>query len=319
VQRKQREKRAINVSASRQTDSGSGKKQRQCKMNEPNGKQQSHNEVLNDDCVNIDNRIQYLQFGLLNVQSARRKSDEFKEVVIDHNLDVFAATETWLNSDSTDEDLRSVIPVGFQALHCPRNIETTGYEQGGGISLICRRTVPVKLHPMQDETPPNAFEMLAVIVGQQPTLYTLLIVYRATWMSGILKFTEEFSQLLARIGRAETLKNVIIVGYFNLPGATSTTVNANLQRVLEDFHLTQIVPEPTRLHNLLDLIILQTVTNMSDTHVLDIDSSDHRLVTSKLVYGTYSVHITQFEGFLVVHNTPILNLSFLQLITHFHV
>ena len=68
-------------------------------------------------------------FALINAQSIRNKTLPIKDYVVEHNLDILALTETWLNPDNSDDQIiGDFIPAGYSFLHIPR--ETRGGWRG---------------------------------------------------------------------------------------------------------------------------------------------------------------------------------------------
>ena len=78
-------------------------------------------------------------FGLLNCQSVRNKYLSIKDYVVDKDFDIFAITETWLNTGDYDNlVIGSLIPNGYRFLHSARD------GRGGGVGLLFKSSLPVK-------------------------------------------------------------------------------------------------------------------------------------------------------------------------------
>ena len=62
-------------------------------------------------------------FGLLNCRLVRNKYLSIKDYVLDKDFDIFAITETWLNTRDYDNfAIGSLIPNGYRFLHSARDI-----------------------------------------------------------------------------------------------------------------------------------------------------------------------------------------------------
>ena len=79
-------------------------------------------------------------FGLLNCRSVRNKYLSIKDYVVDKDFDIFAITETWLNTGDYDNFvIGSLIPNGYRFLHSRLVMEV-----GGGVGLLFKSSLPVK-------------------------------------------------------------------------------------------------------------------------------------------------------------------------------
>ena len=76
-------------------------------------------------------------FGLLNCQSVRNKYLSIKDYVVDKDFDIFAITETWLNTGDYDNlVIGSLIPNGYRFLHSARD------GRSGGVGLLFKSSLP---------------------------------------------------------------------------------------------------------------------------------------------------------------------------------
>ena len=90
--------------------------------------------------LNHQQRQQPLKFVLLNARSIRMKTLLLRDYIVEHDIDLFAITETWLTDDSLDEFYcRDICPEGYNIEQLPRN-----YADGGGVALVYRRCFKVK-------------------------------------------------------------------------------------------------------------------------------------------------------------------------------
>ena len=75
----------------------------------------------------------FCSFGLLNCRSVRNKYLSIKDYVVDKDFDIFAITETWLNTGDYDNlVIGSLIPNGNRFLHSARD------GRGGGVGCFSK-------------------------------------------------------------------------------------------------------------------------------------------------------------------------------------
>jgi len=94
------------------------------------------------------------------------------------------------------------------------------------------------------------------------------------------------------------IPHVVLTGDFNLPDILWTDdggemqsnpsygnpVNSSFLEMLDDFNLSQLVMEPTRSNNVLDLFLTSQPSTISDIAIIP-GMSDHEAITSKLTIG----------------------------------
>ena len=81
-----------------------------------------------------------LSFALLNVRSILHKSIDIAELIIEHNVDFIALTETW-HSSSEDISLNKAAPTGFLIIdmaHAVGLYIDAGNSNHGGVAFIYR-------------------------------------------------------------------------------------------------------------------------------------------------------------------------------------
>ena len=79
---------------------------------------------------------------------------------VDHDIDIFALTETWLEPGDSDRLLiEELIPSGYRFFHNPRSIG-----HGGGVGMLFKNSLRVK----QEETiVMDSFEYMQIILRQK--------------------------------------------------------------------------------------------------------------------------------------------------------
>lgn len=86
----------------------------------------------------------------------RNKILSVKDYTVDHDIDIFALTETWLEPADSDRLLiEELTPSGYRFLHNPRSIG-----RGGGVGMLFKNSLRVK----QEETiAMDYFEYMQII------------------------------------------------------------------------------------------------------------------------------------------------------------
>jgi len=134
----------------------------------------------------------YLKFSHLNVHSASscsstlNKPIAIQEFIADHNLDLLAISETWLQPDCLPSTLNSLTPAGYSIIHQPRPVG-----KGGGVALIYRSFLKVIKIQLPIFT---TFECLCTKFTISASSFTLLTVYRPPNSSHSV-FVSEMSSL----------------------------------------------------------------------------------------------------------------------------
>ena len=123
--------------------------------------------------------------------------------------------------------------------------------------------------------------MQLVRVGLPPLTHAVIHVYRPQWMSSVLEFIDELSDVITSLG-AECC-NIFVFGDLNCPGFKSEHLDAGLECTLDALDLTQFKHEPTSGDSLLDVMASATSVLVSDVNVNDANCiSDHSMVTANI-------------------------------------
>ena len=77
-----------------------------------------------------------IKFALWNAQSLQKKSGLVCDIFLSNRLDIFAITETWLNSEGNNISLAEILNTlkDFTVIQVPRE-----YAKGGGVALFLRK------------------------------------------------------------------------------------------------------------------------------------------------------------------------------------
>ena len=81
-----------------------------------------------------------MDFCLLNERSIKNKALVLKNYAVEHDLDIFALTETWLQPGDRDNyTIAELCPTGYFFHHVPREDS-----QGGGVGLLLKKRIQIK-------------------------------------------------------------------------------------------------------------------------------------------------------------------------------
>ena len=222
--------------------------------------------------------------------------DEFRALIATFQVDIIAITETWLNTGERDFEGEYSLP-GYTMFHKDRHLRV-----GGGVLLYVRR----HLTPVQIPCA-TPLEIVGVELRGCGTALQVIVVYRPPHQNA-----ESDLALYETITRLIREKPSLIVGDFNCAVdwdqltavgdddepedqhdplvraiLSLTPQGSRLVDFMYDNFLVQTVLEPTRGHNILDLIFTTNEEFISEVEIGDcLASSDHRVVSCKVQIGS---------------------------------
>jgi exonuclease III len=226
----------------------------------------------------------------LNVRSLLNplKFTAISDLAESHHIDLFALTETWISSSSTNAELHNATPPGFTLISFPRSAPTTkSHIVGGGTAFLIREPATLLSAPAQSF---KSFEMSSITLKLFRSNLTVFNIYRpppaTTKTRKPVSFSDFLTDLDILLSLAATIPHeFLITGDFNLhlDQPDDSHVKQFLS-VLNSTNLTQHVHFPTHrdLHTL-DLVITATSTTLSP--VIDyslVSPSDHYPIFSTL-------------------------------------
>ena len=212
----------------------------------------------------------------MNARSVVNKIKELKLLVEEENVDVVAITETWLNETITDEEMNI---SGFVLFRRDRNDPIK--RRGGGVAMYVKN----ELNPVYNcELSEDSFSeslWCNIICENENTL--LGVCYRAPDSSELND--EKLYGLINSISKYR----VVVMGDFNLPELDWGNLdNLDLHDpfvdcLLNNF-LLQLVDEPTRGNNYLDLVLSSEENMVQNLSVGEqFETSDHQVIRFDLV------------------------------------
>ena len=201
-----------------------------------------------------------IRFALWNAQSLQKKSGSVCDIISSNRLDIFAITETWLNSKGNNISLAEILNTlkDFKVIQVPRE-----NAKGGGVALFLRKAFTMTRTSRSNFT---SFEHLDVSLSYGKFKMRLVLIYRPPPSKKnkltIPMFLEEFSQL-AEILMGDNTFPLAVVGDFNFHLDTPNNQDAlKFNDLLDSMNLVQHVKGSTHRHgHTLDLIITRREEN----------------------------------------------------------
>ena len=206
---------------------------------------------------------------LFNARSIVNKRLDLKALLNTEDLDVVAVTETFLCDEILDSEL---VDATYAVFRRDRN------RKGGGVMLLVRNTIgAVRRHDLE-----TGCEVLWVELSRwhQKTLFG--VFYRPPDSQ-----LDILTQLQFSLEGIKDTHRVVLCGDFNVPDInwlntypTKTTPHTSLLcDITLQFSLSQLVMEPTRGTNILDLVLTNDENLVHSVSVMDgIPGSDHNSV-----------------------------------------
>lgn len=214
------------------------------------------------------NQFNNLKLGHLNTRSLTNKFNDVKLLIEDHNFNVFALSETWLN----DKTQTNIIDLpGYNLFRKDRDT------RGGGLVVYVMSLLKCKMLEPLGDTP--ALEQLWLEINIKQYKLAIGVVYRPPNLH-----MEHLSEMEAvvRFLDMNGFTNIIILGDFNINMLESSRSSNIFNNLLNDLVLHQLIKDPTRVsgesHSLIDLIIVKNKRMVIDSGVVECSLSDHNLI-----------------------------------------
>lgn len=226
----------------------------------------------------VDCNAPMLSVCSLNVQSINNKSVSIAELFRDHNFDVMALTETWVQNTDDQHVWGELMQSGYKYHQVPRQTN----RRGGGVAVIYRSSLTVKVIHSTADKEFRSLEHLDCIISKnsKSSGVRMCTVYRPppSYQNQLTttSFLEEWSQYLDRL--ATSPEPIIITGDFNVHMDDKQNADAaKFNSLLEPHGLSQHIHEPTHTRgHTLDLVItrdsdavLLSCPNVFDPHLFN--------------------------------------------------
>ena len=213
-----------------------------------------------------------------NARSIVNKISSLALEIANGSYDIIVLTETHLDDTITDAE---IFPNNYTVFRLDRRVNG---RHGGGVLIAVRE--PIKAYPIDNQHSDSEFLFIDVIFLNHRKI-TIGVFYRPPNSS--TKPLEDLQIVLQDLSTSELL----LLGDFNLPDFDWTqnkAINTENYRILTDImsdnFLTQLVNEPTRNHNILDLVFSSSVDMINNLIVGEL-FSDHNSITFKLLGQPY--------------------------------
>jgi len=217
---------------------------------------------------------------LTNAQSVKDKLDDLHFLIDNYNPGIVFITESWLNDTVSDA---MIAPTNryYVVRHDRKN------KMGGGVCAVINKRFTVDILQTDDNV-----EMIAFDILFESFTYRCILCYRPPDYN--VDAWKYFSSMLSCLERVCNTNNIIAVfGDFNLPYLSWDTLlptghYVKFHQAFLDFTtqhgLVQCVTEPTRVNNILDLILVNDPLLINScTTTAPLGNSDHVTVDFNLV------------------------------------
>ena len=222
-----------------------------------------------------------LKFMVLNCRSLKStsKQAEFHVLTDEVKPDIICGTESHLNDSISSNE---IFPNGYEIFRKDRDLH------GGGVFIAVSNKYIASSLPELDTN----CELIWINLqckGARP-LY-ICTFYRPP--KSDFEVLEALGKSLGDLNQHKSLPNIVLAGDFNLPDILweSSSINTNriyssglsyhMMDIANDNYLTQLVTEPTRDDNILDLIFT-TTPDLIDSVQVRPGMSDHYAVTAEI-------------------------------------
>ena len=241
----------LGICVTRQTQRGC-RGGRSVKRDKPTGRRTGVN-TKNLSHVKPIKKSGMLDFVVLNVRSARQKTDQINQYITQNDVDIMALTETWLTNNDRDRKwISALTPDGYKFINITRISR-----KGGGLAIIHKTNLSLKC--TTDAHRFVSFEHIQCRLATNSLVVDIVILYRPPPSKKnkltTAMFIHEFQDYLSQL----TLSNnqIIIAGDINISwNDTNCSDTAKLKDTLDMLNVTQLVSQPTHiLGNTLDWVI----------------------------------------------------------------
>ena len=196
----------------------------------------------------------------INFQSVVNKVQEFHCLLDTENPDIVVGTESWLSPDIASSE---IFPEGYHSFRADRKSKS---KRSGGVFILVRNSLICTEQP-QFQTNCEILWVKIEISGSRPLFVGAY--YRR--VEDDLESLREFQDSVSRV--REHSDNVWVLGDFNLPMLSWPESSPEMKpdcshkqvydfflSTIADYNFTQVVTEPTRKDNILDLFLTTNPT-----------------------------------------------------------
>jgi len=231
----------------------------------------------------------------INCQSIAGKKAEFQHKIDETKPDIICATETWLTSDHADGEIGDA--ESFQEKYnIYRKDRTT--RKGGGVLLAIKKTIHSEQAAELDTECESVWARLKKPNGK--------LLYVSAFYRPHVTDRDSIHELRKSMELIPQSATIIVAGDLNYPdidwstneirslGSTHAANHLELIGLVDDYSLEQLVHEPTRGDNTLDLVLTNCPPICHDVRVQP-GLSDHEAVLCHLDFRPIRNKTTQRE------------------------
>lgn len=209
----------------------------------------------------------------INAQSLNNKSDEFKIIFENSNVDVVCVSETWLSKSTSDH---FICPNGYRIFRSDRESNT----KGGGVAVFVKKHIVCKFRCKNNKN--DKVEHVFVEITSHGRKLLLGCVYRPNKDINFCKFFEELEEIV------DGYNDIIICGDFNANIIRDTSLTDHMVSFgLEPTNRTIATHFSSVNNSLLDLFFVSDISNV----LLYDQISASCFSKHDLIFLTYDFHI----------------------------
>ena len=218
-----------------------------------------------------------LKLLVVNFQSIKSKQGPVKNLIESTNADIIIGTETWIDPTVTNNQ---IFPSYYDIYRRDRNMN------GGGVLIAIKNTLISE--------PVPELQTDCEIVWARINLVGAKTLYLSSYYHPKTSDEQSILEFQHSMERATRIHNAmfIIGGDFNFPGwnwkdkvlkpdTSNPSIHYKFADILDDHGLIQMVEEPTRGTNILDLVLTNNPSRFPRTIVIP-GLSDHDVVFSEV-------------------------------------
>ena len=208
------------------------------------------------------------------------KVQEFHCLLDTENPDIVVGTESWLSPDIASSE---IFPEGYHSFRADRKSKS---KRSGGVFILVRNSLICTEQP-QFQTNCEILWVKIEISGSRPLFVGAY--YRR--VEDDLESLREFQDSVSRV--REHSDNVWVLGDFNLPMLSWPESSPEMKpdcshkqvydfflSTIADYNFTQVVTEPTRKDNILDLFLTTNPTLINKVNC-SLGLGDHDVVSAE--------------------------------------
>ena len=216
--------------------------------------------------------------ALFNAQSVCNKTEFIVDYIVEHEFDLVAVTETWMNENDSAVCAALKIP-GYKYQHKPRIGQI-----GGGVGIFFKESWNCSI---QKSRKMKSFEHMCIKLSNKTMSLDIVLLYRPQRVNKVNVSTSVFFQELEDMLTQQLASGskLLLLGDFNFHiNMPNDNDGQKLLQLLSDLSLIQHVTGPTHSNgNTLDLVITHSEDALvSNPPVLDTFISDHRSIIFQL-------------------------------------